>query len=120
MKTFIFYLKSAFFNFARNKTRTLLTSLGILIGVLSVILLISLGLGFKKYINQQFESLAPNLLRILPGKILEGGGFRGTPGLTTTRFDENDLLDLKKVKEAEYIVPAFTKSVVITVGKVSE
>ena len=95
MKTFIFFFKSALFNFARNKMRTLLTSLGILIGVLSVILLIALGLGFKKYINQQFESLAPNLLRILPGTILEGGGFRGTSGLSTTRFDEEDLIDLK-------------------------
>ena len=120
MKTFIFFFKSALFNFARNKMRTLLTSLGILIGVLSVILLISLGLGSKKYIDQQFESLAPNLLRILPGKILEGGGFRGPPGLTSTRFEEKDLIDLKKVREAEYVVPAFTKSVVITVGKESE
>ena len=120
MKTFIFFFKSALFNFARNKMRTLLTSLGILIGVLSVILLIALGLGFKKYIDQQFESLAPNLLRILPGKILEGGGFRGSPGLTTTRFDEEDFIDLKKVQEAEYVVPAFTKSVVATVGKEAE
>lgn len=120
MKTFIFFFKSALFNFARNKMRTLLTSLGILIGVLSVILLIALGLGFKKYIDQQFESLAPNLLRILPGKILEGGGFRGSPGLTTTRFDEEDFIDLKKVQEAEYVVPAFTKSVVVTVGKEAE
>ncbi|MEK6953159.1 MAG: ABC transporter permease [Nanoarchaeota archaeon] len=120
MKTFIFFFKSALFNFARNKMRTLLTSLGILIGVLSVILLIALGLGFKKYINQQFESLALNLLRILPGKILAGGGFRGPPGLTTTRFEEKDLIDLKKVREAEYVVPAFTKTVVVTVGKESE
>jgi len=120
MKTFIFFFKSALFNFARNKMRTLLTSLGILIGVLSVILLIALGLGFKKYIDQQFESLAPNLLRILPGTILEGGGFRGSPGLSTTRFDEEDFIDLKKVQEAEYVVPAFTKSVVATVGKEAE
>src|SRR3989344_820302 len=120
MKTFIFYLKSAFFNFARNKLRTFLTSLGILIGVMSVILLISLGLGFKRYINQQFESLAPNLLRIVPGRVFAEGGFSGVPGLTSTRFDEADLVDLERIREFEYVVPAFTKPVKITAGKESE
>ncbi|MFH1827260.1 MAG: ABC transporter permease [bacterium] len=117
MKTFIFFFKSAIFNFTRNKIRTLLTSLGILIGVLSVILLIALGLGFKKYIDQQFESLSPNLLRILPGRILQGGGFSGAPGLTSTRFDEKDFIKLERVREVDYVVPAFTKTVEVTSGK---
>lgn len=118
---FIFILKSAFFDFSRNKLRTFLTSLGILIGVLSVVLLIAFGLGLKKYINDQFESLGTNLLRIVPGKILEGGGFRGGPGaFGGIRFDERDVIAVKRVREVEYAAPVYTKSISVTVGKNTE
>lgn len=121
MNYFILILKSAFFDFSRNKGRTFLTSLGILIGVLSVILLISFGLGLKRYIDQQFESLAPNLLRIVPGKILQGGQFRASSGsIGVIRFDERDVTSLKRIREADYIIPVFTKSVTATAGKNNE
>lgn len=121
MNHLIFIIKSAFFDFSRNKGRTLLTSLGILIGVLSVILLIAFGLGLKRYIDQQFESLAPNLLRIVPGKILQGGGFRAGPGsISGVRFDEKDVQKIKRIKELEYVIPTFTKTVTVSVGKNSE
>jgi len=58
MKLFIFIIKSALEDFRRNKLRTSLTSLGILIGVASVVLLSALGVGLKAYIQGQFESLA--------------------------------------------------------------
>ena len=96
MGYFIFILKSALFDFSRNKGRTILTSLGILIGVLSVILLVAFGLGLKKYIQDQFESLGTNLLRVLPGKPLEGG-FRGGSSLGIIRFDEKDIAKLKRI-----------------------
>lgn len=118
MEFFIFILKTAFFDFSRNKARTILTSLGILIGVLSVILLISFGLGLKKYIDDQFQSLAPNLLRVVPGKLLQNGGFRGgSSGFGGIRFDEKDATSLKRIKEADYVIPIFTKSVTAISGK---
>ncbi|MBI4008815.1 ABC transporter permease [Candidatus Roizmanbacteria bacterium] len=122
MTYFLFILKSAFFDFSRNKGRTVLTSLGILIGVLSVILLIAFGLGLKKYIDQQFESLAPNLLRVVPGQILQGGGFRGGASSfgVGVRFDEKDINSLKRIREMEYVVPAFTKTIEVVAGSKSE
>ena len=69
MNYFIFIIKSALEDFSRNKIRTALTSLGILIGVASVVLLIAFGLGLKKFISNQFESLGTNLVIVLPGKI---------------------------------------------------
>lgn len=116
---FLFILKSAFFDFSRNKGRTFLTSLGILIGVLSVVLLIAFGLGLKKYINDQFESLGTNLLRVLPGQILKGGSF-SSAGLLSIQFDEKDILTLQRLKSAEIVVPVYTKSVTVAVGKGSE
>lgn len=118
MSYFIFIFKSALFDFSRNKGRTVLTSLGILIGVLSVILLVAFGLGLKKYISDQFESLGTNLLRVLPGQLLQNGSFKtGASSLGTIRFDEKDLLALRRLKELEAVVPVFSKSVSVTIGK---
>ena len=110
MYYFIFILKSAFFDFSRNKGRTLLTSLGILIGVLSVVLLISLGLGLKRYIQGQFDSLGANLLFITPGGSTQGGAG------TTVAFDERDIARLKRVKGVEYSVPLATVNTSVTFG----
>jgi putative ABC transport system permease protein len=112
MTYLIFIFKSAFFDFSRNKGRTILTSLGILIGVLSVILLVAFGLGLRKYIKDQFESLGTNLLRVVPGQVLQNGSFRsGASSLGTIRFDEKDIAKLKRLKSLEAVVPVFTKSV---------
>ncbi len=101
--------------------RTLLTSLGILIGVSSVVLLIAFGLGLKKYIENQFESLGTNLLRVVPGKILQGGSFRGgASSFGGIRFDEKDIISLRKIKDAKYVIPVFSKSVTVSSGKQSE
>ncbi len=119
------HIRTALFDFSRNKGRTFLTSLGILIGVLSVILLVSFGLGLQRYIDQQFESLAPNLLRIVPGKIFtsseHGGGLRAGPGsFSTIRFDEKDVQRIKRVKNLDYVIPSATKTITVRVGSNSE
>lgn len=62
----------------RNKVRSLLTMLGIVIGVASVILLVSLGQGLQNYITGQFESLGANTVNVLPGKVSLDEGFAGS------------------------------------------
>ncbi len=112
-KIYIFtLLKSSFEDFKRNKVRTVLTSLGILIGVLSVVLLIALGVGLKNYISGTFESLGTNIVVILPGKILgSNGSFKGGAAtVSPTQFDERDITTLKKLKLSEYVVPIYQKS----------
>jgi len=54
-----------------NKLRSILTTLGIIIGVFSIILLVSLGIGLQGYITNQISSLGPNVVFVLPG---ESGG----------------------------------------------
>ncbi len=113
-------VKTAIEDFKRNKVRTLLTSLGIMIGVLSVVLLIALGLGLKNYIKQQFESLGANLIIIFPGNISgdEGGGVSnfGAGFAGGASFDEKDLNSLSRINEADYLVPLFMKSSFIEAG----
>lgn len=120
MNHFIFVFKSAFEDFSRNKGRTFLTSLGIVIGVLSVVILIAFGLGLRKYINDQFQSLGSNLIRVVPGQILRSGGFSSTGSMTTIRFDFRDILKLERVKSAEFVIPIVTRSITVSMGKGTE
>ncbi len=50
-----------------NKLRSTLTMLGIIIGNASVITMVGVGQGAQRYASQQFESLGPNVLFIIPG-----------------------------------------------------
>lgn len=102
MTYFIFIVKSAFEDFNRNKVRTFLTSLGILIGVSSVVLLIALGLGLKTYIKQQFESLGTNTLYVMPGNMSRGMASTMT---SEVRFDDRDVSTLKKINHVTAVVP---------------
>jgi len=120
MNHFIFVLKSAFEDFSRNKGRTFLTSLGIVIGVLSVVILIAFGLGLKKYINDQFQSLGSNIIRVVPGQILKGGSFSASSGMSTIRFDSRDVLKLQRVKSASYVIPIVTRAIAVSIGKGTE
>jgi len=56
--------KQAFKSLSANKGRTVLTTLGIMIGIATVILVLSAGAGFRSLINDQVESLGTNTLYI--------------------------------------------------------
>jgi len=90
-----------------------------MIGVLSVVLLIALGLGLKNFIEGQFESMGANLILILPGSGFtgEGGGsFGGAGTVGGTSFDERDVTSLKRVSELDYVVPVFMKGTSVEGG----
>lgn len=73
-----------------NKVRAVLTTLGVIIGVLSVILLVSLGEGARQYLAETFAGMGSNLLQITPGRRETKG--LGSPPMGTlhklTREDE--------------------------------
>ena len=75
-----------------NRSRTLLTLLGIVIGISSVITVIAAGDGGKAIIMQEFEGLAPTTLQIGPNWSLSGGDrqFRGEP------ITDRDIDDLER------------------------
>ena len=57
----------------RNKTRTFLTTLGIIIGVSSVISMIAIGSGSKENIQQTIAGLGTNVIIVFPGSSARGG-----------------------------------------------
>ncbi len=75
-----------------NRMRSFLTMLGIVIGVTSVILLISVVTGLKSYITKEIQGLGSNLMFVIPGKI---GGARSPGGVQVNRLTLQDAANLK-------------------------
>ena len=99
-------LKSSVRSILKNKSRTILTSLGIIIGVTSVILLTSIGNGLKSYINQQFESLGANSVFIYPGQIFsESGGFSNSGGMVANNFTQKDVSNIQRKFKNFIVMP---------------
>jgi putative ABC transport system permease protein len=104
-----------------NKMRSILTMLGIIIGVGAVIALLSVGYGFEQYITQQFQSLGSNLLFVIPGQ-LEGGGPNGAQR-SRQRFqpltmgDANAVADPFIVPDVVAVAPEYSRSGSVVRGK---
>ncbi len=77
-----------------NKIRAFLTTLGVLIGVLSVILLVSLGEGARQYLAETFAGMGSNLLQVVPGR-RETKGFGAPPVGTVHKLTREDELALR-------------------------
>ncbi|WP_291856803.1 ABC transporter permease [Marinilabilia sp.] len=58
---------------SRNKMRTFLTMLGVIIGVASVITMLGIGQGSKQSIQQQISSMGANMIMVHPGSDMRGG-----------------------------------------------
>ena len=99
-------IRSSFRSILKNKGRTLLTSLGIIIGVTSVILLTSIGNGLKLYVSDQFESLGANTIFVSPGRIFnESGGFNNSEQFVTLSFDQKDISTLERNFRSDLVIP---------------
>lgn len=93
--------KLAFRSLLRNKTRSLLTMLGIIIGVSAVILLVSIGQGLQNYLTNTFESLGSNLITVLPGQVGQGGfSAASSPNFAGTKLTVKDVSDISKLDGA--------------------
>lgn len=108
-------LKSALQALRANKIRSGLTMLGIVIGVASVILLVSIGTGLKNYITSQLEDLGANALFVMPGELEiapGGGGGGGVPGagVAASKFTFEHINDLKREGKKVKGVMAYTEN----------
>ncbi len=82
----------------RNKTRAMLTALGVIIGVAAVIAMLSIGAGAQQRIAKTMEDLGNNNLVIRPGSVSRGGVRKGAGGRTNlTRDDAVAIADLREV-----------------------
>jgi putative ABC transport system permease protein len=76
----------------RNKLRTLLTMLGIVIGVAAVILMVAVGYGAQSRIQEQVASLGTNLIVVTPGSTTQGGVSLGAGTFNRLTVEDADKL----------------------------
>jgi putative ABC transport system permease protein len=69
-----------------NRLRSVLTMLGVVIGVAAVVALVAIGTGTKQQIEQQVEGLGSNLLIVVPGRLEAGSA----PSVSTLSLDDVD------------------------------
>ena len=81
-------IRIAFRALARNKMRSFLTALGIIIGVGAVIAMVSIGEGAKKGIQDRFASMGQNLLFVVPGSRNVGGVRSGSGGWQSLKEED--------------------------------
>ena len=86
-------VKVAVQSILKNKMRSLLTMLGIVIGVGAVIVMVAVGQGAQSRIEQQIQNLGTNMIVITPGSSQQGGVSQGAG-----TFNRLSLADAEKLK----------------------
>ncbi|MFH1526812.1 MAG: ABC transporter permease [Bacteroidota bacterium] len=92
-------IKVAFKGIMKARMRSLLTTLGIIIGVAAVIVMVSIGEGAQADIEDQIRSLGSNMIIIFPGSSRSGGVHRGSGSFNRFTMEDVELLQ----KEATQI-----------------
>jgi putative ABC transport system permease protein len=90
----------AFRVLGRNRMRSALTMLGIIIGVGAVIAMVSIGEGAKAAVQAQIATFGTNVITILPGSMTVGGVWTGHGGAVTLTV--TDVEELKKIPGVMY------------------
>jgi len=89
----------------RQRRRTVLSVLGVTVGVAAVVILTALGEGARLYVVQEFSSLGTNLLIVIPGKNETTGMFPGVGGVPNDLTLDDAAALAREVREARSVVP---------------
>ncbi len=106
-------LKLAWQSILKNKMRTVLTMLGIVIGVGSVIVMVAVGHGAQTQIERQISSLGTNLILVLPGATQQGGVSQGAGTFNRLTVEDAQKLKLEGTTLAGVSPVIFSRQVVI-------
>jgi putative ABC transport system permease protein len=99
-------IKISYRSLSASKTRFLLTVLGIVIGVASVIMVMAIGASAQRLILSQVEKVGTNLVGILPGASEEDGPPASAFGIITTTFKNDDLKAIREKRNVPHLVAA--------------
>jgi putative ABC transport system permease protein len=115
MKKLMMVLRVAVSSLTIHKMRTILTMLGIVIGVAAVISLVAVGQGAQAQVLSQFQSLGSNLVTVSP---MQSFGFR-TSGLQTssTALTMADVKAIEALADSVSLVaPVYSSNATVTYG----
>ncbi|MBI2640719.1 MAG: ABC transporter permease [Candidatus Sungbacteria bacterium] len=107
-------LQETYMALLANKVRSGLTILGIVIGIASVIAMVSIGQGAQGAIQSSIEGLGSNLLTIIPGFIQPGRGIVSSGRGAAQTLKNEDIEVLKQVPGTVSVSPEFSRRFQIT------
>ncbi len=99
-------LKTALGALLRNRARSLLTMLGVVIGVGAVIVTVAIGAGARLSVQQQIDSLGSNLIIVLPGSVTQSGARTGSGGAST--LTPQDAIAVAGLTDVSAVTPVVT------------
>ena len=108
-------LKMAGLSLVANKLRTILTMLGIIIGVSAVIAMVSVGMGVRKNVTDSISRLGSNLLMVMAGSSNRGGIRGGAGSVQTLTYDDAKAIKTK-IKDVAYVSPTVQTSSQVVYG----
>ena len=85
-------IKVAAQSIVKNKMRTVLTMLGIVIGVAAVIVMVAVGYGARTRIAEQIQNLGTNMIIVTPGSSAQGGVSQGAQTFNRLRVEDAEAL----------------------------
>lgn len=106
---FFAILKVAIRALGRNKLRSALTMLGIIIGVGAVIAMVSIGQGAQRMVETQINSMGSNMLYVQPGNMMQGGASMGM-GAASTLTDEDVAAIQREIPTVAHVSPVVRSS----------
>lgn len=99
-----------------HRQRSLLTIVGIAVGIATVVLLTALGEGVRQFVLGEFTQFGTNLLGVFPGKTSTFGGSPGT--ISSTRpLSMDDALAIERLPRVEGVVPMIQGNANIEAGE---
>jgi putative ABC transport system permease protein len=115
MKTRVL-LRMSWQSIVKNKMRTLLTMLGIVIGVGAVIIMVAIGNGAQSQIEGQIANLGTNLIVVTPGASQAGGASQGAQSLNRLTIEDMEKIQ-REASLLEAVSPVVTtRTQVVTPG----
>ncbi len=96
-------LKVAWKSILKSRMRSLLTALGIIIGVAAVVVMVAIGDGAQKQVEDQIASLGSNMIIIFPGSVNQGGVRGGFGSINRFTLD-----DVQRIKDNATLIKAVT------------
>jgi putative ABC transport system permease protein len=99
----------------RNKTRSLLTMLGIVIGVAAVIITVAIGVGARTSVQASINSLGSNLIVVQPGSVTQSGARTGFGAAST--LTPADGLEIAKLPGVAAVSPTVSLRTQVVAGE---
>lgn len=108
-------LKLALRSISSHKQRSLLTALGLIIGIAAVVILTSIGRGIHHFVLSEFTQFGTHLIAVYPGKSTTFG-LSGATISTVRPLSINDAISLQRLENAVAVMPVVQGNARIEAG----